>query len=63
MLKENFQSFIYTLFIGVMIVYIFNEPHSVIIKHKTIDMLEDDMIDYIENEDTCPFDVSNSPNQ
>jgi hypothetical protein len=54
MLKENFQSFIYTLFFGVMIVYILNIPPSVVIKHKTIDMLEDDMVDYIESEESCP---------
>ena len=54
MLKENFQSFIYTLFFGVMIVYILNTPPHVVIKHKTIDMLKNDMVDYIENEESCP---------
>lgn len=54
MLKENFQPFIYTLFIGVMIVYIVNEPHRVVIKHKNIDMMKDD-ITYIE--DTCPNEL------
>lgn len=51
MLKENFESFIYALFIGVMIVYVVNEPPHVIIKHKT-----DDMVDIIESEDTCPWE-------
>ena len=54
MLKENFQPFIYTLFIGVMIVYLVNDPPNVIIRHKNIDTLRDNMIDYIETEDYCP---------
>jgi hypothetical protein len=55
MLKENFQPFIYTLFIGVMIVYLVNSPPRVVIKHKNIDMMRDD-ITYIESEDTCPLE-------
>ena len=55
MLKENFNPFIYTLFIGVMIVYLLNDPPHVIIKHKNIHMLRDDEITYIESEDTCPL--------
>jgi len=57
MLKENFESFIYTLFVGVMIVYLVNKPPHIIIKHKTIDMLQDNEISYIESEDTCPNDL------
>ena len=57
MLKEDFQSFIYTLFIGVMIVYILNTPPNVVIKHETIDMLQNDMVEYIEREDTCSIDA------
>jgi hypothetical protein len=55
MLKENFQPFIYTLFIGVMIVYLVNDPPHVVIRHKNLDMMRDD-ITYIESEDTCQLD-------
>ena len=54
MLKENMQTFIYTLFIGIMIVYIFNEPPNVIIKHKSLNELNNmKYFHYIETEGSC----------
>ena len=54
MLKENIQTFIYTLFIGVMVVYVFNNPPNVIIKHKSLNELANmKSFNYIETEETC----------
>lgn len=51
------QTFIYTLFIGIMIVYIFNEPPNVIIKHKSLNELNNmKYFHYIETEGSCAND-------
>jgi hypothetical protein len=55
MLKENIQTFIYSLFFGIMIVYAFNTPPKVIIKHKNLNELNN--VNYIESDETCPNDL------
>lgn len=44
------QNFIFTLFFGIMIAYIYNQPPKVVFKYKKLDNLND--INIIE--DTCP---------
>lgn len=55
MLKENLQTFVYSLFVGVMVVYVFNKPPKVVIKHKNLNDLAN--VNYIETDEICPNDL------
>ena len=49
MLKENLHHFIFSLFVGFLVIYYMNEPKTVVIKHPNINKISN--ITYFEEEE------------
>ena len=55
MLKEKVYNFIILMFFGILIVYLFNTPPCIIIKHEIIDELSN--VKYIDDDDKHNHDI------
>jgi hypothetical protein len=40
MLKENYFNHIFLFFIGILVIYLFNQPPTIIVKHQKIDNMK-----------------------